>query len=82
MTAKQFYKEWLHNKGSSNHPDNIAIFIDDIMIDFAKFHVEKALEAVLKEGKIELSNGWVGKTETIKVNEESILNSYPPENIQ
>jgi hypothetical protein len=48
------------------------------MIEFAKLHVEKALEAASKEAKIteSVTFGWK------QINKKSILNSYPLENIK
>ena len=53
--------------------------VADVMIEFAKLHVEAALKAAsenarLKELEIHLSDGSVDK--------DSILNSYPLENIK
>ena len=62
--------------------DRMVCFSDDVqqaMIEFAKLHVEAALKeasekARLKELEIHLSDGSVDK--------DSILNSYPLENIK
>ena len=48
--------------------------IEEMMIAFAKMHVELALEEVIKHGKT--SNG------TSIILKDSILNSYPLENIK
>jgi hypothetical protein len=55
-----------------------------LMIEFAKLHVEAALKSASENAKTE--EVWEGNTgseycDTI-VNKDSILNSYPPENIE
>lgn len=64
-----------------------------IMTEFAKFHVEAALKSAAENSKVHLSEDWIRKEETIyhgqlihpitvRVEQESILNSYPLENIK
>lgn len=69
---------------------------DSLMVAFAKLHVEAALKAASENAKINVSEGnkevfigWgAGRTpayakETIReVSEDSIINSYPLENIK
>lgn len=63
------------------------------LIEFAQLHVQAALESVVENGKVRLANDWVRKQETIhpnslvgsitiKVDEESVLNAYPLDNIK
>lgn len=65
----------------------------EMMIDFAKLHVEAALKQASEDGKIELSKDWIRKEETIrpgsliapitiKINKDSILQAYPLTNIK
>ena len=65
-TAREFYD--MHDS------DDCVI----MMREFAKLHVEKALEAASKEAKIteSVNFGWK------EINKKSILNSYPLENIK
>jgi hypothetical protein len=70
-TAEQFLKE--------NNVVGMTDLLTPMMIEFAKLHVEAALKeasqnARLKELEIHLSDGSVDK--------DSILNSYPLENIK
>lgn len=67
--------------------------VQQAMIEFAKLHVEAAKKEIAENSKIELSKNWVTKEQTIypgeaispitiKVNQDSILNSYPLDNIK
>ena len=62
-------------------------------IEFAKLHVEAALKEASENGMVELSKDWITKQQTIhpnqlvsmieiKINKDSILNSYSLENIK
>lgn len=87
-TAKEFYLKTIFPVSIENNRDDIELWFDTddhseehlrIMIEFAKLHVEQALKeasqnARLKELEIHLSDGSVDK--------DSILNSYPLENIK
>lgn len=64
-----------------------------IMTEFAKLHVQKALEEASENAKIFLAKDWIRKEETIyhnqligpitvKADKDSILNAYPLENIK
>ncbi len=50
--------------------------VKSAMIEFAKFHVEAALKAACKYSKTSEIMGVIG------VDEDSILNAYPLENIK
>lgn len=54
------------------------------MIEFAKLHVEAALKEASENVKVHRdSNGeWVSSNVKCHVNKDSILNSYPLENIK
>jgi hypothetical protein len=67
--------------------------ITQAMIDFAKVHVEAALKEASENAKASLGKDWIRKEETIhprqlvdtiiiKVDKDSILNSYPLTNIK
>lgn len=95
MTAKEFLRNkkneiGLRSQSSPLGSEGIEI---ETMIDFAKYHVEQALNEVFENAKVELSKDWIRKEETIhpnslvssinvKVNKDSILNAYPLENIK
>ena len=53
---------------------------EEIMIEFAKLHVEAALKAASENGKAYFSE--VFEEYTSDVDSDSILNSYPLENIE
>lgn len=64
-----------------------------LMIEFAKYHVEEALKSASEKALVYLANDWIRKEETIypnslvdtikiKVDKDSITNSYPLDNIQ
>lgn len=76
-----------------NDIKNIAYSQEEMMIVFAKFHVEEALKSAAENSKVRLAEDWIRKEETIyhgqlihpitvRVEQESILNSYPLENIK
>jgi len=70
MTAEAFLK----NKGDIDFRlSKSGEYISDIMIEFAKYHVEKAL----KSGINCLSNGTLTDED-----EDKILNAYPLTNIE
>ena len=64
------------------------------MIEFAKMHVEAALKKASKNAKASLGKDWISRKEQeihpgqlvdtiiIKVDKDSILNSYPLTNIK
>jgi hypothetical protein len=65
----------------------------DAIKEFAKLHVEAALKEASENGMVELSKDWITKQQTIhpnqlvsmieiKINKDSILNSYSLENIK
>jgi hypothetical protein len=68
-------------------------YVSEMMIAFAKVHVEAALKEAIENAKISLGKDWIRKEEkihpsqlvdsiTIKVDKDSILNSYPLTNIK
>jgi hypothetical protein len=58
--------------------------IRDAMIEFAKLHVEAALKEASENGQAFVNgNGeWISSNVTAFINKDSILNSYPLENIE
>jgi hypothetical protein len=74
--------------------ENLSLIdIKGIMIEFAKMHVEAALLEASENANVSLAKGWIRKEETIhpgqlvgsitiKVNKDSILNSYSSDNIK
>jgi hypothetical protein len=85
-TAEEFYKKYCNERthiGSLNGNERL-----EIMIEFAKLHVETALEAAFLDSKlnvteydianstVEMDNYSDGSI-TITVNKDSILNAYP-----
>jgi len=67
--------------------------IEKAMIEFAKLHVEAALKEASENAKASLGKDWIRKEETIhpgqlvdtiiiKVDKDSILNSYTLTNIK
>lgn len=55
---------------------------EQVMIRFAKYHVQKALEAASKNVKTYTDTSGSTDEWTTEVDKGSILNSYPPENIK
>jgi hypothetical protein len=78
-TAEEFIEQYL--RGDRVH-DDINKVVDEeeaieAMIEFAKLHVEKALKNASEDVELE-TYGNFGNS----VNKDSILNSYPLENIK
>ena len=71
-TATEFFDE-----GNFNN-------VTDMLIEFAKMHVQEALRLASVEAEVEheLSNPYDPNSEYTIVNKESILNAYPLENIK
>ena len=71
-TAAEFFDE-----GNFNN-------VTDMLIEFAKMHVQEALKQASVEAKVEheLSNPYDPNSEYQIVNKDSILNAYPLENIK
>jgi hypothetical protein len=69
------------------HGDNVAI-VPDMMIEFAKLHVEAALKAAASNARIiDDPNSYTGNTGSEypadqMVDRKAILNSYLPTNIK
>jgi hypothetical protein len=87
-TAASFHQNYIEE----NYPDS-RIDIEEMMIEFAKMHVEAALKEASEKAKASLGKDWIRKEETIhpgqlvdaiiiKVDKDSILNSYPLSNIK
>ncbi len=81
---------WLKHFEENAYP---GTSISECMIEFAKLHVEAALKKASKNAKASLGKDWIRKEETIhpgqlvdtiiiKVDKDSILNSYPLTNIK
>ena len=70
-TATEFFDE-----GNFNN-------VTDMLIEFAKMHVQEALRLASVEAEVEheLSNPYDPNSEYQIVNKDSILNAYPLENI-
>lgn len=68
MTAKEFLE--------SKEPNTIIV-PEEWLIEFAKYHVQKALELASQEGKSYVIGGLVSE-----IDKDSIINAYPLENIK
>ena len=80
QTAEEFLKEYeLGNTGKIDTED-----AKEAIIEFAKLHVEAALKAASEKGEafVQTNGEWTSVNVTASVNKESILNSYPLENIK
>lgn len=94
MTARELIMKRLYvtTDGIEDVHDSISS-VEDAMIEFAAFHVELALKEASKKALVELAPDWLRKEETIhpgqlvhlitiKVNADSILNSFSFEDIK
>ena len=90
LTAKDFYLKRVFPTSFEIKPDEVQLWFDtdghakenvNIMIEFAKMHVEAALKNVWENSE-EWENGFNLTIGVIDNDEDSILNSYPLENIK
>lgn len=94
MTAYQFLYQESDKIDNSQKPLGLLRdeYVEEIMIEFAKYHVEQALKEASEKCLLKFSNykGDWESIETFSVNQytdlsiskDSILNSYPLENIK
>ena len=86
LTAEEFYQKAIDDRTIGND-------ITDLMNAYAKMHVAVALKAASENALVSLAKDWIRKEETIhpneliapitiKVNKDSIINSYPLTNIK
>lgn len=89
-TAKEFCRQ---RYNESDPTISWINFNEMVMVEFAKLHVEQALKVASENAKASLGKDWIRKEETIhpeqlvdsitiRVNKDSILNSYPLTNIK
>lgn len=82
MTAEEFLKgkRYVILAGSDDYSKEIQGYL----IEYAKIHVQKALEEVSAKAKSYVdSNGeWTSSNVDSFVSKDSILNAYPLENIK
>lgn len=90
MTANEFYK----NKNilgdmsplriSDGIPMNGQQRIEHLMIEFAKYHVQKALEEASVKSFVDMKKGleYYFEDYVEGVNKNSILNAYPLDNVR
>jgi len=80
-TAEQFLEEAPISHYYDPNQEKMVCFADDvqkIMIDFAKYHVKLALEKASDDVRVVDESCWAADS---YVDRDSILNSYPLENI-
>lgn len=80
MTAKQFKEDFLSKKSFEEIATNY--YGEEMMIEFAKYHVQKALKDAAENGMAYEKQLMFGYGTVSVVDTESILNSYPLENIK
>jgi len=84
-TAEEFLQDSFTISHFYNDKYNrMSCFSDDVqeaMIEFAKLHVEAALKAAVKDAYIE-DFGSMQEGTTCIIDEDSILNAYPLNNIK
>ena len=73
MIAEEFLKE--------NYKVKVGVTIEEVMIEFAKYHVQKALEeaSTVAEG---VAHQYIEVAVDEEYNKEAVLNAYPLENIK
>lgn len=83
MTAEEFLKD-SKNINYDKFDKVTQYFIEQDFIEFAKYHVQKALKEAsqIAETEEELGNPYDQESSYYIVNKESILNAYPLENIK
>lgn len=73
LTAKKFIENYMEE---NNHDSNINV--EDALIEFAKLHVQAALEAAA----IDATTKFIPFTDDEEVDGDSIRNAYPLTNIK
>lgn len=76
-TAEEFYLKTVFSEKV------IPVLTEQTMIEFAKLHVAAALEAAANNTKVDMRHWspWIS-TKRPYVNKESVINSYPLDNIK
>jgi hypothetical protein len=72
-TAKAFYQNYIEENNHDSHVD-----IEEMLIEFAKLHVEAALKEASEKATVYADEGGYSEF----VDEQSILNSYSLDNIK
>jgi hypothetical protein len=79
-TAEEFYQNYIEENNHDSHID-----IEEMMIEFAKMHVEAALKEASEKAKIK-TDYWTdlggGEHEESTINKNSIKKSYSLDNIK
>jgi len=72
-----------YNLGNKLVTGHKKTYFDEAAIEFAKFHVEAALQAAADNATTDYEPHWSGEQEVnTYINRASILNSYPSKNIK
>lgn len=86
-TAEELYLKTVFPTSFENRPDEIKLWFEttpnakqsvEIMISFAKLHVEQALKKASEKAQIQMDEHDL----SCSVNKNSILNAYPLNNIK
>lgn len=77
LTAKEFIQNYIEENN-----DDSFIDMEESMIEFAKMHVEAALKQAVIEASVEDYRVLGEDSLFYRVEENSILNSYPLTNIK
>jgi hypothetical protein len=87
-TAKEYLLKTIFPTSFLNKPDEVELWFEstqdykesvEIMIEFAKLHVQKALEEASENAEMK----WVKYTDNdYEIDKDSILKSYPLNNIK
>lgn len=79
MTAEELMLQRLYvtNDGEPASIHDNFNTVKDTMVEFAKYHVQKALELASQEGESYVIGGMVSE-----IDKDSIINAYPFENIK
>ena len=79
-TAKAFYQNYIEENNHDSHVD-----IEEMLIEFAKMHVEQALKEASENVLLSRSDSMIGGCPECfvdGVDSDSILNSYPLDKIK
>ena len=76
MTVEEFLEQ-------EYYPDSLSGgTLHYVMIEFAKLHVEAALKEASRQAELDYEEGSCRECGSNKIDEKSILNAYPLENIK
>jgi hypothetical protein len=82
MTAEETIKVFKSGFDGILFNETQQSIVEYLMIEFAQYHVTEALKAAAEKAELDYDNGRCRECGSNKIDEKSILNSYPLTNIK